>query len=136
MGYSNGLCVICGNAIENTEHLLVDCGKVNNLWKYIEQKLINYDPICGSFTRFNKIAGILKEDQKFDEINMILGIVRWEIWKSRCRIQYDNDMDKHNSLLKNVIFNIRNHVKVLLQTKRLWCSDNLKRLQYIFQKID
>ena len=88
MGYSNGMCVICGEFIENTEHLLVNCRNVDKLWCVVEEKLLLFKPRGDLLTPFNKIVGILKDDHVSEEINMILSIVRWEIWKSRYRSQY------------------------------------------------
>ena len=131
MGYSNGLCVVCGDVMENTQHLLVDCRYVTHVWKTIENKMLKFEPNCFSFSTFNKIVGILRKGESFEVVNMILGIVRWEIWKSRCRTMYENDKMKHDNILNHVLYSIKCHINTLIKSKGLNGRQQIDKLQRI-----
>ena len=79
--------------------------------------------------------GILSNYEGCEEINMILSIVRWEIWKSRCKNQYDNVLDKHSNLVNTVLASIKSHIKILLNTKRLKCRETINELQAVFRDV-
>ena len=85
-----------------------------------------------ALTKSMKIVGFLEKHHLTDEINMILGIVRWEIWKSRCKNKYDDGPEKHRNLIRNIVLNIRNHIDVLLQGKTISKRYNLETLLRIF----
>ena len=132
MGFSNGLCVLCGEQIENIEHLLAGCQHVACVWDFIENRIYKYKGKFVSLTNFHKIVGILDKDVGLEEINMILSLVRWEIWKSRCKNQFGELKTKHTNLINEVICSIKRHIDLLSSTKKLGCRWNIKKLQEVF----
>ena len=132
MHFSDGLCNLCRNENENVEHLFIKCEYVKNVWENIEMYLKLYRSELEQLTDFIKIVGILNADNSFEEVNMILGLVRREIWKSRCRDNYDGANEKHRNLIANVHFSIKNHISILLHGKKSKYTSNIERLQKIF----
>ena len=91
MSYSDGIqliCTVCKCDNEDIEHLLVDCKHVKEVWSFVETCFMQYNHDLNTLTWFIKIIGILRS--LVEEMNMILGLVRWKIWKCRCKIMYDN----------------------------------------------
>ena len=78
-----------------------------------------------------KIVGILSEGPLVEEMNMILSLVRWEIWECRCKIKYDNVPTRQCSLVRNVSLRIRDHVFILLQGLRTKYVENILRFKEI-----
>ena len=131
MSYSDGICTVCKSGNENIEHLLVDCKHVEDVWSFVESCFTQYNPDFNTLTRFMKIVGILSKGPLVEEMNMILGLVRWEIWKYRCKIKYDNLSSGQCSLVRSVSLRIKDHVFILLQGLRTIHYENIKRLQEI-----
>ena len=56
MKYSNGICKICEDAEENTNHLISKCPEVNVMWKCIEDVIHNCITPGYAITDFHRIA--------------------------------------------------------------------------------
>ena len=132
MGFSNGKCIICGDVIENVEHLLAKCQYVEIIWKEIERKLMKFDSNLKPLSLFNKIVGILNDSNGYEAINMIITIVRWEIWKRRCKKQYGDETIRDMNLLSGIFLSIKRHISILLQTKRIDCRKSIERMRDAF----
>ena len=132
MGYSNGVCTICNSHNENIEHLIVTCVYLKDVWLFIEKCLMRFCKNINGLTTFMKIVGFLEKVPLADEVNMVLAIVRWEIWKSRCKKKYDDGPEEHINLFRNILRNLKNHIKVLLQGNIISRKHSLEMLLRIF----
>ncbi len=100
MNYSDGICLLCGQEKENISHLLVYCEMVTDIWEDISvmiNEVFNIDLLLNDF---HKIVGLLEIGTKNEVINMIISIVRWNIWKRRCDYKYDKTYTKTDSLIQ------------------------------------
>ena len=98
-------------------YLLVYCEMVTDIWEDISvmiNEVFNIDLLLNDF---HKIVGLLEIGTKNEVINMIISIVRWNIWKRRCDYKYDSTYTKTDSLICKIKNIIRQHIIILVKCK-------------------
>ena len=115
MKYSNGICKICEDAEENTDHLISKCPEVNVMWKCIKDVIHNCITSEYAITDFHKIAYMDEKLKDAALINMLLTICRWTIWKRRNINKYDGKHLKQIESIALLKSEIKKHVLVLTQ---------------------
>ena len=88
MGRSVGTCHCRKNATENLAHLFYDCPPVNETLLFIEHKInlilaeTNHEEIY--FDLKTMYFGLENQNKRISTfVNIILYIVKWELWKIR-----------------------------------------------------
>ena len=95
---SNGLCVRCQLEVEDMEHLLYTCECNDEVWENVEIWLKKIDENISINFR-SIILGIYQNDEnankvedkkaKRNVVNMVIGIVKWFIWKGRNSVKHE-----------------------------------------------
>ena len=81
----NNLCTFCNQDVETIEHLFIGCEKVEILWNNIEQWIYEKCNVMLNFSKHEIIFG--KYGKPFIAQNMIVILVKYYIYKNRCRGQ-------------------------------------------------
>ena len=115
MNLSSGKCCICKHSDENLEHMLYYCDGISLIWTEIEIilcKVLNHNiTIC----LFHVLLGYFDDDQiSSDIVNVLFSIARWEIWKRRNCIRYENDNIPVKKLFYKVKYEIKKHLQMLV----------------------
>ena len=111
---SNGICMCCdGNTIEDIFHLFVECSLYTPVWQYVKRLIFKFTKNSNDITEFHQILGIQKYTAEYLLVNMILGVTRWIIWKSRCRIKYNKDSIVSADITRDLKRSLRIHVDTL-----------------------
>ena len=114
-GYSRGFCSICKIDFEDLDHLIVYCPSVKPVWEFIS---ILFDSLgFPSLTHFNKIVGLIDEKDRNNICNVILSIVRWQIWKRRCDILYNKSFVPTISVTLVVKLALKAHFEILIKSR-------------------
>ena len=86
---STGCCCVCKNGDENLEHLYF-CNGITLVWNEIEMIMRSVSNV--EIKLDHVLVGYVQDEQNNFIINVLLSISRWEIWKRRNHIRY-NDGD-------------------------------------------
>ena len=118
MNISDGVCKICKEEIENSEHLFYSCKTLENIWVRIESviKAVSGVEIILEFKHI--ILGI--EDENVvnkDIIDMLIFMTKWDIWKRRNAYVFENDFKSLNTIWKSYCYHMKTHCKTLLNVK-------------------
>ena len=100
MKMSNGICIVCKKEIEDIFHLLLFCEHVQYIWNFVEKVTSIIESNNVNLTVFKKMIGNIEKEDKFDLYNLIVSIVRWEIWKYRCYLKRDVNAVRYNIICK------------------------------------
>lgn len=99
-------CLLCDQAEESIQHLLVSCVFSRQVWFLILHHL-NLDGLAPTLltTRFSSwwgsaLRGVPKELRK--RLNSLIILVAWEIWKHRNSCVFEGSSPNHQTLLQNV----------------------------------
>ena len=129
MKFSNGKCINCKIHNENLEHLLFSCSNVKHIWHFISKVLKDIWPqVCiGNIEAISGLwnGGVTNE---ILIINMILGIVRFHIWKIRNRIKFGHEEMTSLKSCTILKWELLQHLEMLKSNKK--CELELK---YIFE---
>ena len=89
MKLSDGTCKVCFKNVENMYHLLISCTDIMVIWKQIE---IIVKRVLETFKLDNLsiLGGYFEDCGEINQINAILSVTRWNIWKRRNVIKYEN----------------------------------------------
>jgi len=106
MGKSNGTCKLCHISVETTCHLLYHCQCINQVWRLLEQKIVELLNIIIDINLCSVIYGIKHGDSKNGKnneivINSLLQEAKWQIWKNRNHVKYG----EKNTLPVDQLFN-------------------------------
>ena len=101
------------------EHLLIGCRHNMLLWKILEKV---FSRVFSYFRRLDSKEIILgfwdsgNTQNPYDTlmINMLLGICRYNIWKTRCCIKYGNEIISESHSKNRLKLDIEVHLQVLL----------------------
>ena len=115
-GYSKGTCLICRLHIEDLGHMLTDCDFVRPVWRYIDNLFVSLGFPLPS--HIQKIVGFIERADIFDLRNVIMSIVRWQIWKRRCSIRYKKDYNSSIPITVQVRYSLKYHFDVLIRSTK------------------
>ena len=122
MGRSGGTCHVCKNATENLAHLFYHCPLVNETLLFIEHKInlilaeINHEEIY--FDLKTVYFGLENQNKRISTfVNTILHIVKWELWKIRNLVKYENKAYNTKSTTDIIMKKIRHYNQVLGKIK-------------------
>lgn len=94
LGFSNGICTICGKERETLSHLLWKCEHAQSFWKNIVPILdtisVNTLNIDLPNPETVVLLGFFNNPVKCKIINTIVFETKWYIWKSRNSIKHEN----------------------------------------------
>ena len=128
MKYSDGMCSLCNKAVENLEHLLIECEYLGNSWNQISYICRT---ICDSnfeIDDFVILCGVLRKDETAFVINMILSTVRFVIWRRRNYFKYEKDWISADGLFKWVCQELKDHVRILSNNRLVVKNIEIKRM--------
>ena len=108
MGRSEGKCHFCKVETEYLTHLFYDCKVIKDVLKNIETKINNTLQSNGYEQHFLNLQIIItgvNENETCVRIflNTILQIFKWEIWKIRNLIKYENLRYTSRAITKTVL---------------------------------
>ena len=122
MGFSDGTCRVCRNGtIENVEHFIYDCNTSKLTWQQIQK--ITREWLKKRDFELNKlktITGFWETDIDNEAmiLNTLFGLVRYFIWKKRCKAQYDNlIINSVSDICNGLKFYILDHLQTLIYCK-------------------
>ena len=114
MKLSDGICKICDNEIENSEHLFFNCKKLENIWILLENMInkSNEDKIKFDYKTIILGTGIDYEITK-DIINMLIFMLKWNIWKRRNLYVFEYEFQSVNYIWRSFCNDAKIHCEVL-----------------------
>ena len=121
MNMSNSLCHFCKGNTETITHLFYDCTIIKRTISEIEDKI---NCILGAdiqpkinLSSANLVLGFLHENsQARNFVNLILILSKWEIWKLRNKIKFDNRQFSVQQIIHCILLKVRTAVSVLGNT--------------------
>ena len=117
MGYSNGVCCLCGAEEENLSHILLDCDTLGSFWNIvIDMVKVN----CETYTFNEKDVMLVNCSQNNWErkiVNFLFLIAKWIVWKRRCVVKYENNWVDELSLIGQYKEVVKNTVNMGLLSK-------------------
>ena len=122
IGRSNGKCHFCKSETEYLTHLFYECSVIHDVLARLNDK-INTTLLRNGQERVlldlkNVIIGFNNTDNCIRiYINTILHIVKWEIWKIRNVIKYENKLFSATIILNSIFSKITSCAKFLKVTK-------------------
>ena len=120
MKLSDGTCSSCKLEVEDLTHIFVKCPSYIALWNYVSLLLKSIG--IPKLEEFNMIVGFLRDDSLYDVVNTVLSMVRWIIWKRRCLIKYEKNVNETTNILYEFRYTMKNHFDTILQSRTI--SDN------------
>ena len=92
---SNGLCHFCKANIETLTHLFYDCAIIHSIIHEKESKInrmLEADlQLKINLLSAHLVLGYLHENSHIRKcVNYIIILMKWEIWKLRNKVKYDN----------------------------------------------
>ena len=124
MNMSNGLCHFCKANTETLTHLFYDCAVVNRIIREIEAK-INCILEAVSQLKINLLSshlvlGFLHENSHIRKfVNFIIILMKWEIWKLRNKVKYDNRQFSFQQILDCILQKVHTAVSFLGNTSAI-----------------
>ena len=120
MNRSDGICKSCKHFRETTLHLLKDCPKLEFIWNQIENRLHvilkRKYPLLLSDVIFAK--SVESKEHSFI-INCFILDAKWQIWKERNRIKFENDQPLTSAKLLEIIFNsVKSNLNVIKNSNK------------------
>ena len=119
MKFSDGICCVCNNEIENVDHLLLKCQGIDVVWKYIENIIMKFMKTKIILNEKIILGGILKESFECEVVNLMLSIARYIIWKRRNRIKYEQNILNIDACIKWINYEVKLQIKILLKVKQI-----------------
>ena len=127
MSRSDGKCHFCKVEIEYLTHLFYECRVIKDVLKNLETKINQTLQSNGYEQQLLDLQLILLGDSEKEDcvrvfINTILHIFKWEVWKIRNIIKYENIRYTSGSITKTVLHKIKSCCK-------FWAKTNVKKKQ-------
>ena len=122
IGRSDGKCHFCKSETEYLTHLFYECSVIHDVLAKLNDKINatllrnGHDHVLLDLK--NVIIGFDNTDRCIRiYLNTILHIVKWEIWKIRNVIKYENKFFSNTAILNSVLSKITSCAKFLKATK-------------------
>ena len=120
MNRSDGICKICKSTRETTIHLLKDCTKLFYVWAQIEKKIAGILKTNYSLSLSDVIfaKSVPNKDHTF-VINCFILEAKWQIWKERNRVKFENVQPLTAFKLLEIILNsVKSTLKIFRETSQ------------------
>ena len=117
MEISTGCCCICKNGDENLEHLSYFCNGITLVWNELEKIMRSVSNV--EIELNHVLVGSLQNEQNNFIINVLLSISRWEIWKRRNHIRYNDGDFPIKKLTVKIKWELKTHLQQLARDKQL-----------------
>ena len=114
--YSNGICSVCKQHVEDLDHVFIGCKFVKPVWQYIDNLFAFAGMQVPSYAQ--KIIGFIEIADIFDVRNVIVSIARWQIWKRRCSIRSQKDYNPGISVTMQVKYAMKQHLEILQKSTK------------------
>ena len=114
----DGFCHFCKSNLETVAHLFFYCRRINWICFKIEQKLNRVlaedSKSAIKIAPHQFILGYLHENKNVRVfVNLIIVLVKWEIWKIRNGIKFDNKQVSNNFILEHIMQKIKSVIRFL-----------------------
>ena len=134
MNMSNGLCHFCKANTDTITHLFYDCAIIKRTINEIEDKInriLEADTqLKVNLSSAHLVLGFLHESSHVRNfINFILILSKWEIWKLRNKIKFDNRQFSVQQIIDCILLKVCTAVSFLGNTSAR--KKNMKR-SYVF----
>ena len=120
MRLSDGFCKLCNAGLETLEHLFYSCSKLNNIWGKLN-RIVNFGFDTDTTLDYKMI--ILGEQSEISvinhTINMLVSMLKWEIWLRRNEYIFENVYKSTETLWKTFGYNTKSHCKTLIWSKHI-----------------
>ena len=113
---SNGVCKLCELETEDEMHILSDCVSLDNFWSHIVSLLRRIAEVNVQVQDTLFICGV----ENNDLVNVIIEEAKWQVWKRRCLIRYENVWIDDVQLLRR----LRTHLQVRTDVLKLMKNKN------------
>ena len=129
MLFPRNICHFCKANTETITHLFYDCTIIKRTINEIEDKInriLEADTqLKINLSSANLVLGFLHESsQARNFINFILILSKWEIWKLRNKIKFDNRQFSVQQIIDCILLKVRTGVSFLSNTS---ARNNMKR---------
>lgn len=108
MNLSDGVCHLCRFEIEDIKHLFLTCPTTQAIIGVLENKmneiLANHGFSKIVLEGYHVIYGFLHDNKTLRIfVNFILHIFKWELWKTRNKIKYENQSYTVVNITENTV---------------------------------
>ncbi len=110
---SNGMCKLCDLESEDERHIVIDCETLGNFWSHIFVALRKID---GVNFQIQDSLFVCSTEQS-DLVNVIIEEAKWQVWKRRCLIRYENMWIDEAQMLGRLKTHLLLRKEVLINTK-------------------
>ena len=133
----DGFCHFCKSNLETIAHLFDYCRRTNWIVNQLEQKinrvLENDSRLAIKIAPYHFILGFTHENSIVRVfVNLIIILVKWEMWKIRNKIKFDNIQVTNRFLLEHTLQKIRTAINFLEKTSIAFKYDRQIRLWKLF----
>ena len=115
MRLSNCICELYLHGLENLEHLFFQCSKLENIWNTLT---ILVNSIFGTNISLDYqtiIVGDHLEPSSLNDItNMLISMLKWEIWLRRNEFIFENTLRSSESIWRYFKYNTKSHCKTII----------------------
>ena len=117
MGMSNGSCHFCKTDSETLRHLFYQCRITQNFILKVENALNKLSVAAIKIQLKHLILGFLHADQTIQTlINFVLPLLKWELWKQRNLVKFENRIICENRLFEQFRNKLKSCSQFLDQT--------------------
>ena len=119
MRKSDGICKLCNEELENMEHMLFTCIKLENLWEKTSALVNKIFGTVLTITYRDVILGLEPSSniEPSDVINMSIFCCKWIIWLRRNTFVFENILQDSNWLWRNFQHVLNEHVLTIVRSK-------------------
>lgn len=111
---SNGLCKLCDLEMEDELHILSDCVSLEDFWSHLFKIMKN---IFGFDTNICDDKLLICSIEQSVTVNVIVEEAKWQVWKRRCLIRYENVWITDAQLVNRLRNSLATRIEVLKRTK-------------------
>ena len=117
MNKSSGICKLCMSDRETICHLIYECSKVNDVWKKIEELIINVTKTEVELIKRNILFNFKDETPLDIFCNFIILNTKYCIWKNRNNVKFDDrQCVSISDIVKQSIKTSHNLLSVILKS--------------------
>ena len=115
MHLSDGVCWLCDKEAENLEHMLFKCSSISGLWEKVEKVCSDLLQTYSKITYKDIVFGTINTDANAQVLNVLIFICKWQIWKRRNNLVYEQEFVEVEYLWKQCQWQFKNQINVLLR---------------------
>ena len=130
MRLSDGLCKLCSGGLENLEHLLYNCIRLDDIWQKLSRRLnLNFDTYIALNYKTIIVGDLSLSNDVNQIVDMLISILKWEIWLRRNEFIFESTYRSSESIWKSFLYSVKNHSQMLIR------SNNLKKKKKIVKTL-